>query len=229
LKAVPLGPEADRAAARLVELEISAEYRARSERAFDERVAKIEGRLQAAEVGRHELLSGVVRWVKRLVAIRSWGGRTSDLDSDFIYAYRLESPAARCDDDTCTKTVDVGYAIPDGKVQSPREAIYDVGLSLVKGGVSAGWVTGPDLFTRLGEAVRVAAVAPTDWVGRAEAIGQTASLLAVAVEPVLPAARCTAEAVSPVVLHRKCDGLELRVVAALSLGEEDRIEVTPVK
>jgi hypothetical protein len=122
----------------------------------------------------------------------------------------------------------VAYAVPEAGVQSPREAVYEVGLRLERGGVAGAWITGPELFTRLGEAVGVSAVASGDFVARAEAIGQATSLVALAVEPLLPAARCGAESVSPVVLRRVCDGIELRVIAATELGEEDRVIVEPI-
>jgi hypothetical protein len=228
LRAVPSGKEADRAAARLVELTLAADYRARHERAFDERIHGIESRLAQAEAGRRALVSDVIAWSRRLSKIRSWGGRTSELDGDLIYAYRLSEPAARCGDDGCTKMLSVSYSVPEGKTQSPREAIYDVGLLLERGGVRAAWVTGPELFSRLGEAMGVAAVSPTDFLGRAEAIGRATQLIALAVESVLPASRCSAEAVSPVVLRRACDGVELRVISAINPGEEDRIVVEPI-
>jgi hypothetical protein len=229
LKSVPRGEDADRAAARLVQLEVGAEYQARRDQAFDVRVARLETRLATAESGRRELVSGLVRWVRRLVAIKTWGGRTSELDSETIFAYRLEEPGARCYEDSCVKTILVPYSIPEGKAQSEREAVYDVELRLEKGGVAGAFVTGPELFTRLGEAVRVAAVSSGDFVARAEAIGQAAQVVAMAIEPALPAARCSVEAVSPIVLHRRCDGLEVRVISAMTIEEEDRIVVEPVR
>lgn len=228
LKAAPEGPEAGRAAARLVELRLTREYRLLHERSFDDRVARMERRLATAEAGRRELVSGIRGWVRRLSAIRSWGGRTSELDSELIYAYRLAEPGARCNDEGCSKTVMVSYDVPEGKAQSERQAIYDVGLGLEKGGVRAAFITGPELFTRLGESVRVAAVSPSDLLGRMEAIGQAVQVLALAVEPVLPASRCAAESVSPVVLRRQCDGVDFRVISALDLGEEDRIVIEPL-
>ena len=227
LDAVPSGPYSGRAAERLVELELARESSARSAHAFDKKVAEIEARLSKAETGRHELLRGVVGWARRLAKIRGWGNRISELDDELIFAFRLEAPAARCDEETCTKTVSVAYDVPEGKEQSQREAIYDVGMRLEHGGVRAAWISGPELFTRIGEAVRVAAVSPTDLGGRIEAIGQAAQMLALAVEPVLPAARCAVDPVSPVVLRRVCDGVDLRVVSALELGEEDRILIDP--
>jgi hypothetical protein len=228
LKVVPDGADSGKAVERLVELEMTEEYRARGERAFEAHANELEQRLAIAETNRRAFVSGVGGWVRRIAGIRRWGGRTSELDSDFIFAYRLTEPAARCDEDGCIKTVSQPYDIPEGKTQSSRVAVYDVGLRLDHGGVQGAWITGPDLFTRLGEAVRVAAVPETDLVARAEAIGQATQLIALSVERVLPAARCSAEAVSPVVLHRACDGVDLQVVSAVNLGEEDRVIVEPV-
>jgi hypothetical protein len=227
IDAVPSGRYSGRAAERLVELELQQESSLRSTHAFDRKVAQIEARLSKAESGRRDLLRGVVGWARRLSKIRGWGHRISELDDDLIFAFRLDHPGARCDGETCTKTVSVVYDVPEGKTQSKREAIYDVGMRLEHGGVRAAWITGPELFTRIGEAVRVAAVSPTDLGGRIEAIGQATQMLALAVEPALPAARCAVDPVSPVVLRRLCDGVDLRVVSALELGEEDRILIDP--
>jgi len=227
LRAVPEGPEAARASARLVELRLASHHESERERLFEEKVRTIEGRLAEADEGRRSLVRDVVTWVRRLAAIRSWGGRTSELDHEFIYAFRLTPPEARCTERGCTKTVSVSYAVPEGKAQSPRQAVYDVVLGLDRGGIASASITGPELFTRLGEAARVSAVHPDDWVGRAEAIGQATLMLALAIEPVLPASRCWVSAVSPVVLERACDGVVLRVVSAVELGEEDRVEVSP--
>jgi hypothetical protein len=227
LTAVPAGPAADRAASRLVELELSAEYRLASERAFDEKMRGIDERLMQADAGRRRLVSESMAWVRRLATLRAWGARTSELPHELIHAYRLSPPEARCTESECSKTLLFDYAVPEGKVQSARQAVVDVGLELEGGGVVRAWITGPELFTRLGEALRVKAVPAGDWLGRAEAIGQVAQLVALGVEPVLPASRCAAEAVSPVVLRRVCDGVELQVVSALELGEEDRITLEP--
>jgi hypothetical protein len=228
LAEVPGGPESDRASRRLTELEMTGLYRSKEEKAFDEKVTHIEATLQTAEAGRRALVADLVRWIRRIASIRSWGGRTSELDHEFIFAYRLSEPAARCRDDGCSKIVTVRYAVPEGKAQSPREALYEVGLKLERGGVRGAWISGPELFARLGEAVGVRAVSSDSFVARAEAIGQSTSLVALAVEPLMPAARCAAESVSPVVLRRACDGVELRVVIGLDLGEEDRIVVDPI-
>jgi hypothetical protein len=227
LTAVPQGPEASRAAARLVELELTAAYRKGRERAFDTKVERLETRLAVAEAGRRRLVTDLTTWIRRLAAIRTWGAPKSELDHELIFAYRLSEPEARCDEAACDKTLVVDYAVPEGHAESDRQAVYDVGLRLERGGVRAAWISGPDLFTRLGEAVSVRAVDSADWVARAEAIGNATQVIALAVEPVLPARRCAADAVSPVVLRRVCDGVSLSVVSAVELGEEDRVVVEP--
>ena len=229
LAAVPSGAYSSRAAERLVELEITEEYQQKSAHAFDVHVAALESRLARAEAGRRELLHGVVGWARRLSRLRGFGSRISELDDELIFAFRLDPPAARCSGDFCTKTLSVAYDVPEGKAQSAREAIYDVGMRLEHGGVRAAWLSGPELFTRIGEAVRVAAVSPTDLGARVEAIGQATQVLALAVEPALPASRCAVDAVSPVVLRRVCDGVDLRVVSALELGEEDLVSIQPAQ
>ena len=229
LAAVPSGAYSSRAAERLVELEITEEYRQKSAHAFDVHVAALESRLARAEAGRRELLRGVVGWARRLSRLRGFGRRISELDDELIFAFRLDPPLARCSGDFCTKTLSVAYDVPEGKAQSAREAIYDVGMRLEHGGVRAAWLSGPELFTRIGEAVRVAAVSPTDLGARVEAIGQATQVLALAVEPALPASRCAVDAVSPVVLRRVCDGVDLRVVSALELGEEDLVSIQPAQ
>jgi hypothetical protein len=228
LSAVPLGPYASKAAERLVELELADEYRARYDRAFDLKVRRMEQGLAKAEAGRRELLHGIVAWARRLAAIRTWGRPLSDLDDDLLFAFRLDPPGARCKDEVCERTISIAYGIPEAGAQSARQAIYDVGMRLEHGGVRAAWLTGPDLFTRIGEAVRVSAVDPSDLGSRAEAIGQAAQMIALAVEPSLPFSRCAADAVSPVVVRRTCDGVDLRVITATELGEEDRIAIEPV-
>ena len=228
LAEVPTGAASERAVVRMVELTVHSEYGAERERKMDERASLLTRRLAEAEEGRRALIVGVAGWAKRIAAIRSWGERTSELDSDFIYHFRLTEPAARCTDTDCTKTIAVSYAVPEGKAQSEREAIYDVGLRLEKGGVRAAWITGADLFTRIGEAVSVAAVSQSDLVSRAEAIGQATQVIALAVEGSLPESRCAVPPVSPVVLQRRCDGVELRVVSAVELGDEDRVIIAPI-
>jgi hypothetical protein len=212
----------------VVELELWMKYDRRRESRFDEKVERMEERLAQAERGRRKLLTTISAWSARLAAFREWGRRTSGLGHDFIYAFRLEAPPARCSETLCTKTVVIRYEIPENKQPSPREAVYDVRLELVDGGVTEVVLTGPDLFSRLGEAVSLRPIDPTDYAARTEAIARAVDLVALSVDAALPPTDCAVEAVSPVLLHRKCDGVELRMVAATDPSEEDRLVVVPV-
>jgi hypothetical protein len=70
-------------------------------------------------------------------------------------------------------------------------------------------------------------VRPDDRQARAEAISRALGVVELAIEPSLPAARCSRQAVSPVVLERRCDGIVLRMIAAQTAESDDRIEVFP--
>lgn len=228
LDAVPQGDPAKRAAERIVELDLEHAHAEKTERQFEEHVGRLTTRFEEAERGRRELVTGFSAWVKRLAAIRQWYGRTSDLDSDFIYAYRLADDPATCDTFRCTKTISVKYAIPEQKDLRAREAVYDVILDLKDGGVVRAVLSGAELFSRIGEAVYLAPVSPSGYRARIEAIARTSEMVAVTTEPTLPQARCAVEPVSPVILHRRCDGVELRVVAGLAPSEQDQIVIEPV-
>lgn len=228
LDAVPQGPESDAVAARIVELELDRQYRHRKQREFDEKATRIEARLAAARAGRQRLVNGFLAWVKRLSSIAEWGGRTHELDDELIHAYRLTEPAARCTTDRCTKTVSVGYAIPEDREIAPRLALYDVVLDLEDGGVAGAAVIGPELFNRLAEAVELRSIPARSFRARTEALGRVTLMLATALESRFPAERCEAEAVSPVLLRRMCHGVEVLVIAAIEPSDEDRVVVRPV-
>jgi hypothetical protein len=225
LSAVPDGPPARRAASRVVELELQVAYRERKEREFSARVSRIDARLAAARQGRQKLVRQMVEWTKLLASIRRWGVRTHELPHELIYAFRLTPPEGRCGDSRCIKPLMLAYAIPEAKAQSDRVALLDVVIDLDRGGVQRIVLTGPDLFTRLGEALLLRPILPTDVRGRTEALIRARQLVEVSVEPAMPGSRCAVEPISPILFHRRCDGTELRLIVASEAEEEDRLEV----
>lgn len=229
LDAVPKAPHASAAAERIVELDLTAKHRARREQALDAQVDRVRARLEAAEQGRRRLVADLVTWVKRLLELQAWGMRTHELPHEFIFHYRLEKPEARCGVDRCNKTITAPYAIPEDRALGAREAVYDVVLELRQGGLARAMITGPELFSRLTEAVELRAISPHSVVARTEALSRAELVLSLAIEPSMPQARCGVPAVSPALLERRCDGSVLRVVAGVEAGEEDRIvlEVEP--
>ncbi|MCC6216582.1 MAG: hypothetical protein IT376_17100 [Polyangiaceae bacterium] len=228
LETLPYGPHAEEAAERLAELDLRRRYARRRAADLDEAALELTERLEDAAESRRAFLREVTAWSVRLASIRSWGARTAELDRSFLHAWRIAEPAARCRDATCTKSLSLVYAVPDGGRLRAHRAVFDVQLELERGLLARGRLTGPELWTRLAEAVEVARVPPGDAQARAEAIGRSVDVVKNAIEAHLPAARCEREAVGMRVLVRSCDGVSLTMVAAESPEEEDRLEVAPV-
>jgi hypothetical protein len=151
-----------------------------------------------------------------------------DLDPNFLRAFRDEDPASVCGPAACVKQLTLSYEIPVQKELSERVVVFDVILSLSDGAVSSAELMGPDLFSRLAEAVQRVPVAAEDSQARAEAIGASRQLLATLLESRFPEASCVAEAVSPVILARACQGTRVTAIAAPELGGEDRLLLEPL-
>ena len=225
---LPGGPHAAEVEERLDALQLSRAVDRRNNRLLSERAQKLEQRLASAQSQRRELVQTFAAWVARFVAIGSWGKPTSELDHELIFAWRLDPPRGRCAGGRCVKALELPYAVPDARSISKRTALFDVVFVLdARGGISRAVLLGPELFSRIGEAADVRAVAPGDALARAEAIGRVVEIVGQAAEAKLPDKTCGREAISPVVLERECRGLRLRVIAALGSEEEDRIEVEP--
>lgn len=228
LDALPDGPHANQAAERIAELGLAVQYRRQHEQRFLSHARAVEKRLADAQAMRHELVGRFSNWARRVAAIRSFGQRTDELPAAFVFPWRLQQPEARCSGLVCKKTLSLPYAIPEEKKLSPRRAIFDVLLQLdQKGHVTQAVITGPELFSRIGEAVQLAPVPPDSARARAEAIGRSVQVVSSAVAEPMPTSRCSRAAVSPVVLSRQCEGVRLDMVAAVDPGEEDRIVVRP--
>jgi hypothetical protein len=229
LTAVPAGAAARDAAERIVALELALTYEVRRAEAFDDHVRKLDRRLTEAKAGREQLIRALTTWAAHLARMRQWGHRTHELDHELIYDFRLTEPEGRClTRQRCEKSMVFPYAIPEAKAQSERVALMDVVYALREGGLQEITVTGPELFTRVGEALFVRSISPRDLRGRMEALAQLLPLVSMAVEPYMPAERCHVDPVSPVVFHRRCEGTELLVVVATELTEEDRLIARPI-
>jgi hypothetical protein len=227
LEALPLGPHAEQANQRILELE-------RGRRGEVERDARalakarlVQDRVRRAAEARSEFVFAVAEWVRRLSTVDSWGKRTSDLDHEFIHAYRVSEPVAACDTTLCTKNLRLSYQVSGAGELVSREATIAIELDLEDGGIVRARLAGPALFSRVGEATQNTAVEPFDLQARAEAIGQSARVVAHALEATLPEASCRREAVSPVVLERACNGLRARMVAAEVEGDDDVVSFEP--
>ncbi len=227
LDTLPRGPHAAEVRTRIAEIEATQRIRRQHEHEVVGDALAVEQNLADAEKMRKELVLQVTQWVGQLAAIRSFGERTSELSGAFLHDFREVKPFARCVRERCAKTVSLVYEIPEPGRLSSREAIFDVAVLLKNGNVSAAMLTGPELFSRIGEALELRPASETDPGARAEAMGRAADLVRAAAEPAMPAARCAHEAVAPVVVSRQCDGVRLSMIAATGSGEEDRVVVEP--
>jgi hypothetical protein len=228
LIALPDAPNRSLVADRLAELQLSREQQRRRERRFSEQAREFEEQLAQAETLRRELLDSFSGWVRRLAEIPKWGVPVAALGSGMDRWYASEAPLPKCNDERCSKALSWAYAVPDQRRLVARRAVYDVVLALREGMVVRASLAGPQLFDRLSEASQLSAVAPSDALARAEAIGRVVQLTQAALEPALPAAVCAKEALGRVVLHRECRGLRVRVIAAETASEDDVVEFEPV-
>jgi len=228
LAAMPDGPNAEAVAERIIELELEAQFAKNREERELSAARRVGRELDSAAAARRRFLGELSTWVAELAAIKTFGEPTAELDHELIYRFRLSEPPARCVGDRCRKILSFGFKVPSEKKLLEREAIAEVELGLDRGGLASARIGGPDLFSRLDEAVELRALAPDDAQARAEAIARAAQLVAHAVESELPASECERQPVSPVVLLRVCRGIELVVTAGTTIEEDDRIEIRPL-
>jgi hypothetical protein len=229
LAAMPDGPNAEVVAERIVELELEQQFAKNREERELSAARRIGRELDAAAAARRNFVGELSAWVAKLSAIRSFGESTAELDHELIHRFRLSEPPGRCLGDRCRKLLSFGFKVPSDKQLVEREAIAEVEFGLdASGALASARIGGPDLFSRLDEAIELRTVTPEDAQARAEAIARAAQLVAHAVETALPAGECERQPVSPVILVRACRGIELVVIAGMTIEEDDRIEVRAV-
>jgi hypothetical protein len=213
---------------RLGELKVQQEYLRATEFEFEVRAAEIDCEFARAAEQRQAVVDQWMMFVSYLSAIRSWGEPTSSLDHRFLHEWRVRPPRSRCVRQRCTKTVYLPYAIPEDRQLSERVAIFDVIIELDKGGVGRALVSGPELFSRVAEAIELKQVAPDDAHARLEAMTTALYVAQNALEAALPAAECDRPPVSPVLIRRECRGVRAEMIAGRDASEEDRIIVEPL-
>ena len=225
LDAMPRGPHAEIVTERITELESRRIFADRREQRVLDRAQGFEVSLAEAAEQRREFLREVTLLTKLLGETRSFGEPTSELDAQLLLRFRVRPPAGHCDGDLCRKVFAFHFSVPEARVLAPRVAEVTLEIILERGLVQQLALSGPGLLARLAEAVSVRAVPPNNPQANAEAVGQALEVVSGALDGPLPAARCTIEAVSPVVLSRRCDGVRAEVIASTEPGEPDRIVV----
>jgi len=228
VKTLPQGPHAAEAT------EALAAYRERQTAArkelLDLRAAVTEQRLSELARQRDDALDLFTGWLGRFVAIESWGEGTSRLAHETIFAWRIDPPKGVCEDDLCTKPVQLPYRLPGGGEDAERLLVLDVVFLLDEGALHETRLQGPALFSRLYEVGAKRIVRSSSPSARVDAIAYAVDVVGGAVEARLSASRCAVAPVAPVVLHRACDGWTVRVVAAENPEDDDVVSVVgPVR
>lgn len=225
LSEMPHGPHAEAVADRITELESRRVFAERREQRAALRTERIELGLAQAAAQRRDFLREFALLVRLLGSTRSFGQPTSELDSELLLRFRVRAPSGRCDAERCTKTFSFTYAVPQNKVLTERRSDVTLEIGLERGMVQSLSLSGPELLTRVAEAVIVRAVPAENPQARAEALGYALDVIAEALDSALPKERCDVEAVSPIVLARRCDGLRAEVVAGTEALAPDRFVV----
>lgn len=224
LRALPEGPHAKDAAARLDEFGLLNRFRARDVATSESSLQRIQSGLEAAENARQALIREFST-LSSLMARSRLGVPTSELDHELIFRFRLSPPVGTCVETRCTKAFHFEYAVPEAGRLAPRAADFWLTLWLERGNVVGISLSGDGLFTRLGEAVDRVAIADSNLLARTEAIARAAQLVDNATSAAFPSADCAKEVIAPVVLARECRGLRFLVTAAIEPGQQDRVEV----
>lgn len=226
LDAMPDGPHAEAVAERITELESRRVFADRRDRRMLDVARGFESRFAQAAEQRREFLREFSTLARLLGGTQSFGEPTSELDSELLLRFRVRQPPGTCAGDLCSKVFSFPYAVPDDKLLTSRVAEVTLQITLERGLVRELSLSGPELLTRLAEAVEVRAVPANSPQARAEALAHALDVIADALDAPLPKAHCEIDVVSPVVLARRCDGRRLEVVAGTEAGAKDRLSVS---
>jgi hypothetical protein len=226
-EALPDGPHIGEVKARIAA--IHAQRRRKSEHAEleDRKIAATQERLAEADAARRAFVSTFKDWTARLAKIQSFGQPTSELDHETIFAFRLSQPAGVCQGESCRKVLELEYEVPGERELVSRAAVLEVQLELESGLLRRVRVGGPELWTRLAEALSLQPLPTPSLEQRKDAVNRAALLVRGALEPVLPAAECDRPAEPPAVLERTCRGLSARMSAGQNAAEDDFVEIEP--
>jgi hypothetical protein len=143
-------------------------------------------------------------------------------------AFRLSEPRGACRADSCKKLLQLRYEVPGERELVPRAALLEVQLDLERGLLQRARLTGPELWTRLAEALSLRPLPSPTPEERADAVNRSLLLVRAVLEPVLPGAECPDRpSAGTLVLERRCRGLTVRMLAGRSAAEDDSLEIAP--
>ncbi len=228
LAALPQGPHAAEVEARIAALSSRSQRRMAARSRDDQRILDTQAQLARADATRREFVAALKGWVERLASIQTFGEPTSELTHQTIFAFRLSPPQGSCKGDACRKLMEFTFDVPaEGRLVS-RVALLEVQLELERGLIRRARLAGPELWTRLGEALSLQARPNPSAAERTDALNRSSWVIRSVLEPVLPAAECDVKVEVPLVLERACRGLRVRVLAGAGPSDDDVLEVAPL-
>lgn len=226
--ALPRGPHIEDVRSRIAFLEGKRKQLVERESDEDARIRATQKRLEDADHQRRAFVTTFKDWTARLTKIRTFGEPTSELSDDTIFAFRLSEPRGSCQGDRCHKLLQLGYQVPGERELTARVALLEVQLELERGLLQRARLAGPELWTRLAEALSLQPLPSPTPAERADAVNRAQLLVRALLEPAFPTAECPDVAVTaPMILQRTCRGLTARMVAGQNPMEDDTLEVAP--
>jgi len=226
-RALPQGPHISEVRSRIAAIEAKQSARSQHEIEQDQRIAASQQRLAQADASRRVFVTVFKEWTSRLTKINTFGQPTSELDHETIFAFRLSPPYGVCRGDLCRKLLQLGYEVPGDRELVLRAAVLEVELQLERGLLQGARIAGPELWTRLAEALSLEPLPSPSPEQRLDAVNRSALLVRALLEPMLPAAECQLKAELPVVLEHSCRGLRARMLSGQSTVEDDALEIGP--
>ncbi|HEX2874160.1 MAG TPA: hypothetical protein VHP33_23060 [Polyangiaceae bacterium] len=226
--ALPAGPHIENVKSRIAALEAKRTRKVEQQSDEDARIAATQARLARADSQRRAFVATFKDWTAKLTQIKSFGEPTSELASDTIFAFRLSEPRGACQGDRCRKLLQLGYEVPGERELVTRAALMEVQLELERGLLQRVRLAGPELWTRLAEALSLRPLPNPTAEERADAVNRARMLVHALLEPTLPSAECPdAAPVAPAVLERSCRGLRVRMLIGSDATQDDSLEIAP--
>ncbi len=226
--ALPRGPHIEDVKSRIAALELKRARRVTTQTDEDARIVATQARLADADSKRRAFVATFKDWTARLIKINTFGQPTSELGDETIFAFRLSEPRGSCQGDSCKKLLQLSYDVPGERELMARAALLEIQLDLDRGLLQRARLAGPELWTRLAEALSLRPLPSPTPEERADSVNRALMLVRALLEPALPAGECPdTPTAPPIVLERTCRGLRARMSAAPSAADDDSLEIAP--
>lgn len=225
LALLPHGPYAKMAAKRRDTLLAHREAARQADAQLLEQAQQRQRKFDQAAEERQQIIERYKRWMKWAVEQAPFG--QTDVRAVLEELGVTGDPTLACQADSCLVRQLWGFQIPVAGKLETRGIAVELQLRLdASGRLRAVGLSGPRLLDRLGEAVSLRAVDPEDAQARAEAIATALTISRAGLDEVGMGPSCEVSTLTPVVLHRRCAGRSVQVVAAEELVQDDSVWVT---